>query len=268
MSSISSASSRMTTWTASKRRLPRLRWSTARPGVATTTSTPRAQAAQLLADRLAAVDRQDPGAELAAVLAEGLGDLHRELAGRDEDERGRGAWRRPARWGCAGGSAARTRRSCRCRSAPRRGGRGRRGAAGSPRAGSASAPRSRARQGREEAVVQAQDAEGIEVGSSTGGSEAARARDRPAACRVGVETDPGLRRRARLRLRGACVGLAAGPPSSGFGLAFDFGAGFVIGGLSSIAARRDDCPRGDRVEVDRPDAAGPAGRRFGRWPPG
>ena len=41
MSSISSASSRTTTLTASKRRLPRLRWSTARPGVATTTSTPR-----------------------------------------------------------------------------------------------------------------------------------------------------------------------------------------------------------------------------------
>ena len=40
------------------------------------------QAAQLLADRLAAVDRQDAGAHLAAVLVERLGDLHRELAGR------------------------------------------------------------------------------------------------------------------------------------------------------------------------------------------
>ncbi len=37
MSSISSASSRMTTSTLSRRRLPRVRWSTARPGVATTT---------------------------------------------------------------------------------------------------------------------------------------------------------------------------------------------------------------------------------------
>ena len=45
------------------------------------------QAAQLLADRLAAVDRQDPGPERAAVAMDRLGDLHRELAGRHEDER-------------------------------------------------------------------------------------------------------------------------------------------------------------------------------------
>ena len=50
------------------------------------------QPAQLLADRLAAVDRQDPGTELAAVLVECLGDLHRQLAGRDEDERRRAAF--------------------------------------------------------------------------------------------------------------------------------------------------------------------------------
>ena len=41
MSSISSASSRMTVRTPSRSRLLRVRWSTARPGVATTTSTPR-----------------------------------------------------------------------------------------------------------------------------------------------------------------------------------------------------------------------------------
>ena len=41
MSSISSASSSTTNSTASRFRLPRVRWSTARPGVATTTSTPR-----------------------------------------------------------------------------------------------------------------------------------------------------------------------------------------------------------------------------------
>ena len=49
------------------------------------------EAAQLLTDRLAAVDRQDAGAHLAAVLEERLGDLHRQLAGRDQDERGRAA---------------------------------------------------------------------------------------------------------------------------------------------------------------------------------
>ena len=102
-----------------------------------------AQAAQLLADRLAAVDRQDPGAELAAVLVERLGDLHRQLARRDEDER-----RRAALAGLPDGDALERRQRERgrlagARSVPRRGGRGRRAAAGSPRAGSASAPRSR-----------------------------------------------------------------------------------------------------------------------------
>ena len=87
MSSISSASSRITTATSSKRRLPRLRWSTARPGRRDHDVDAPPQAAQLLADRLAAVDRQDAGAELTAVGVERLGDLHRELAGRDEDER-------------------------------------------------------------------------------------------------------------------------------------------------------------------------------------
>ena len=42
--------------------------------------------AQLLLDRLAAVDREHPGAELAPVLVQRLGDLHGELAGRHEDE--------------------------------------------------------------------------------------------------------------------------------------------------------------------------------------
>ena len=65
MSSISSASSSTTTRTASSRRLPRFRWSTARPGVATTTSTPRAQRPQLEPDGLAAVDRQRPDAQPA-----------------------------------------------------------------------------------------------------------------------------------------------------------------------------------------------------------
>ncbi len=51
---------------------------------------PASQAPELLADGLAAVDRQDARAELPAVLRERLRDLHRELAGRDQDER-RGA---------------------------------------------------------------------------------------------------------------------------------------------------------------------------------
>ena len=49
------------------------------------------QAAELLADRLAAVDRDHACAHLAAVLGQGLGDLHRELARRHEDERRRAA---------------------------------------------------------------------------------------------------------------------------------------------------------------------------------
>ena len=50
------------------------------------------KAAQLLADRLPAVDRQDPGAQLAAIRVERLGDLHRELTRRDEDQGGGAAF--------------------------------------------------------------------------------------------------------------------------------------------------------------------------------
>ena len=71
---------------ASKLRLPRLRWSTARPGRRDDDIDPAAQAAQLLADRLAAVDRDHAGTERLAVDVERLGDLHRQLAGRDDDE--------------------------------------------------------------------------------------------------------------------------------------------------------------------------------------
>ena len=75
----------------SRSRVPRPRWSSARPGVATTTSTPRSQRAQLPADRLAAVDRQHPGPEVAAVPVHRLGHLHGQLAGRHEHERARRA---------------------------------------------------------------------------------------------------------------------------------------------------------------------------------
>ena len=50
-----------------------------------------AQAPQLLPERLAAVDRQDPGGERFAIAMDRLGDLHRELAGRDEDKGPRAA---------------------------------------------------------------------------------------------------------------------------------------------------------------------------------
>ena len=45
-----------------------------------------AQGAELAADRLAAVDRQDPHAELAPVAVHRLGHLHGELAGRHQHE--------------------------------------------------------------------------------------------------------------------------------------------------------------------------------------
>ena len=47
-------------------------------------------------DRLAAVDRDDPDAELLAVLVDRLGDLHRELARRREHERPSDALPRPS----------------------------------------------------------------------------------------------------------------------------------------------------------------------------
>ena len=53
-----------------------------------------AQRAELAADRLAAVDRQHPGAELAAVAVHRLGHLHGELAGRHEHEGDRAGRRR------------------------------------------------------------------------------------------------------------------------------------------------------------------------------
>jgi len=44
------------------------------------------QAAELLADRLTAVDGKDTDAKVATIAGEGLGDLHRQLAGRDEHD--------------------------------------------------------------------------------------------------------------------------------------------------------------------------------------
>ena len=127
--------------------VPRLMWSIARPGRGDDDVHAVAQGAELAADRLAAVDRQHPGAELAAVAVHRLGHLHGELAGRHEHE---GDGSRPAdgRIEQLQRRAGRTRRSCRCPWRPGRARRGRRGSAGSRRAGSASAPRSRARSAR------------------------------------------------------------------------------------------------------------------------
>ena len=114
-------------------------------------------------DRLAAVDRHDPDAEPLAVLVDRLGDLHRELAGRREHER-----RRPGALPVAGGAAGLDRSAGRAslvepdgealedRQRERGGLAGpggrlgeevgaARAAAGSRRAGSAWAPRSRGR---------------------------------------------------------------------------------------------------------------------------
>ena len=107
--------------------------------------------AQLLADRLAAVDREDVGVQAATVAVDGLGDLHRQLACRDEDE-----GQRPALAGspqaARGGESLQDRERERGRLAGpgRRLGEHvatRRGAAGSSRAGRASAPRSRGPRG-------------------------------------------------------------------------------------------------------------------------
>ena len=149
MSSIRSASSRTRTSTCDRSIVRWPAWSSRRPGVATTIAGParRARTCGLEAD--AAVDRGRADAAMGAVGADALLDLEGELAGRGQDE---DADRRPGRVArgrvrcaprptamavvrAAGGSAGRTRPSCRCRSGRRRAGRGRRGRAGSPRPG-------------------------------------------------------------------------------------------------------------------------------------
>ena len=80
----------------------------------------------------AAEDRDDAALMLAAEAMQAFLDLQGELAGRRQDECARGVAVRPPP-GClpgAAASAARKRRSCRCRSARRRADRGRRAAEG------------------------------------------------------------------------------------------------------------------------------------------
>ena len=86
MSSISSASSRISTSSRSSFSVPRRMWSSARPGVATTMLAPRSSARTLLKHRRAAVERQHAQSAAARVLVHRFGDLHGQLARRDEHE--------------------------------------------------------------------------------------------------------------------------------------------------------------------------------------
>ena len=61
-------------------------WSTARPGRGHDDVHAALEHLELVDDGLAAVDGQHVGVELAAVLVDGLGHLHGELAGGHEDE--------------------------------------------------------------------------------------------------------------------------------------------------------------------------------------
>ena len=143
MSSISSASSRTSACSAVERERLAVHVVERAAGRRDDDVDAPLQGVELRDHRRAAVDRQHAHADLLAVAVDGLGDLHRELARRHEDEGRRGRSACSARRRSGGGSAARTRPSCRCRSPPARGRRGPRAAAGSTRSGSESAPRSR-----------------------------------------------------------------------------------------------------------------------------
>ena len=68
-----------------------------RPGVATTMSAPCGELASLAVEVRPAVDREDPPVDRLRKRLEHLGDLDRELARRDEDQRGRRTGARPRR---------------------------------------------------------------------------------------------------------------------------------------------------------------------------
>ena len=88
MRSISSASSSTRQRSCDRSSEPRSRWSMTRPGVPTTTCTPRLSALQLRPVALAAVDRQHVEAgQVRGVLLERLGDLDRQLARRRQHQR-------------------------------------------------------------------------------------------------------------------------------------------------------------------------------------
>ena len=85
-SSISSASSSTSACTWDRSSARRLARSIRRPGVPTTMSTPASRVVELGVVADAAVDGEDPQAEVLAGEVEVVGDLERELAGRGDDE--------------------------------------------------------------------------------------------------------------------------------------------------------------------------------------
>ena len=96
MSSMRSASSMTRISTPVSRILPRPKWSSRRPGVAISTSTPRSSFLQLVVERDAADQQRHGELVVDAVLLEALRHLGGELARRRQDQRARHARPRAA----------------------------------------------------------------------------------------------------------------------------------------------------------------------------
>ena len=96
MSSMRSASSMTSSSTPVSSSRPRSKWSSRRPGVAISTSTPRVSLAVLIVERNAADDQRDVELVVGAVFVEAVLDLRGEFARRLEDERARHARPRAA----------------------------------------------------------------------------------------------------------------------------------------------------------------------------
>ena len=94
--------------------MPRPKWSSSRPGVAISTSTPRSSFLHLIVERHAADQQRQLQLVVDAVFLEALRHLGGQLARRRQDQRARHArpWRGPLEPGRS--SAERRRRSCRC----------------------------------------------------------------------------------------------------------------------------------------------------------
>ena len=214
MSSMRSASSSTTYSTWFSTQFLASMWSSRRPGVATSTSTPRLQLERLRLHVDAAEDHRDAQLGVLGVALDVGGDLVGQLARRREHQRAhRVARRRHAGVlvlaASAAAAAARTRRSCRCRSAPRPSRRGRPARSGSPWPGSASSSCSPGRR-RRAAGLGARPTRGEFErrmgGFSAGGGGRDRLRARPAtsidsfmrnyracASRVAAAMAPGIR---------------------------------------------------------------------------
>jgi hypothetical protein len=157
MSSMRSASSSTSTLDRDRSTLPRSRWSIRRPGQATSTSTPR-RSCSICGCMPTPPNSVVLELQVTAVGLEAVGDLHRQFAGRHQHQRARlaRAGRRGFLAGTGGSApAARTRRSCRCRSGRRPARRGRTAPAGWPGPGSGSGWCSRCRRARAATRAQA-----------------------------------------------------------------------------------------------------------------